>query len=93
MRRYSTAIGIVTPSNAVANVCGLLVLLVSVLCGGFLLNKQEPEAAAGGGGSFVVRSPTHPHRGLAAAAAASVSKAPLTTNVRPYYVAHVCYRS
>ena len=58
------AIGIVTPSNAVANVCGLLVLLVSVLCGGFLLNKQEPEAAAGGGGSFVARRSTSSHRGI-----------------------------
>ena len=40
------AIGIVTPSNAVANVCGLLVLLVSVLCGGFLLNRQGDTATS-----------------------------------------------
>ena len=40
------AIGIVTPSNAVANVCGLLVLLVSVLSGGFLLNRQGDTATS-----------------------------------------------
>ena len=34
------AIGIVSPTNAVANACGLLALLTSVLCGGFLLNAQ-----------------------------------------------------
>jgi ATP-binding cassette subfamily G (WHITE) protein 2 len=34
------AIGIVAPSNATANACGLLFLLVNVLCGGFFLNEQ-----------------------------------------------------
>jgi ATP-binding cassette subfamily G (WHITE) protein 2 len=34
------AIGIVAPSNATANACGLLCLLVNVLCGGFFLNEQ-----------------------------------------------------
>eukprot|EP00223_Ostreococcus_mediterraneus_P005998 CAMPEP_0179689398 /NCGR_PEP_ID=MMETSP0936-20121108/3175_1 /TAXON_ID=548131 ORGANISM="Ostreococcus mediterraneus, Strain clade-D-RCC2573" /NCGR_SAMPLE_ID=MMETSP0936 /ASSEMBLY_ACC=CAM_ASM_000574 /LENGTH=1734 /DNA_ID=CAMNT_0021562003 /DNA_START=11 /DNA_END=5218 /DNA_ORIENTATION=- len=43
-------VGIISPSNASANVIGLLVLLVSILCGGFLLNKQDPHS----GGSVAV---------------------------------------
>jgi hypothetical protein len=40
------AIGIVTPSNAVANVCGLMAILLSVLSGGFLLNKQNVSGSS-----------------------------------------------
>ena len=43
-------VGIVSPSNASANVIGLLALLISILCGGFLLNKQDPHS----GGSVAV---------------------------------------
>jgi ATP-binding cassette subfamily G (WHITE) protein 2 len=43
-------VGIASPSNASANVIGLLVLLTSILCGGFLLNKQDPHS----GGSVAV---------------------------------------
>jgi len=43
-------VGIVSPNNASANVIGLLVLLISILCGGFLLNKQDPHS----GGSVAV---------------------------------------
>ena len=43
-------VGIISPSNASANVIGLLALLVSILCGGFLLNKQDPHS----GGSVAV---------------------------------------
>ena len=40
-------VGIVTPSNAVANLCGLGALLLSVLGGGFLLNEQGGEHGGG----------------------------------------------
>ena len=40
-------IGLVTPSNATANACGLLVLLLNLLCGGFFLNEQHSTARAG----------------------------------------------
>jgi ATP-binding cassette subfamily G (WHITE) protein 2 len=40
-------VGIVTPSNAVANLCGLGALLLSVLGGGFLLNEQGGEQGEG----------------------------------------------
>ena len=43
-------VGIVSPSNASANVVGLLALLMSILCGGFLLNKEDPHS----GGSVAV---------------------------------------
>jgi hypothetical protein len=36
-------IGMITPSNATANACGLLVLLVNLLCGGFFLNEQKTQ--------------------------------------------------
>ena len=32
-------IGLVTPSNATANACGLLVLLLNLLCGGFFFRR------------------------------------------------------
>ena len=34
------------PSNATANACGLLVLLVNLLCGGFFLNEQRDASGA-----------------------------------------------
>ena len=40
------SVGIVTPSNATANACGLLVLLVNLLCGGFFLNEQRDASGA-----------------------------------------------
>jgi len=43
-------VGIASPSNASANVVGLLALLMSILCGGFLLNKEDPHS----GGSVAV---------------------------------------
>ena len=42
------AIGIVAPSNATANACGLLALLVNVLCGGFFLNEQRDVSSEDG---------------------------------------------
>ena len=40
------SVGIVAPSNATANACGLLVLLVNLLCGGFFLNEQRDAGGA-----------------------------------------------
>jgi len=40
------SVGIVAPSNATANACGLLVLLVNLLCGGFFLNEQRDASGA-----------------------------------------------
>jgi len=44
-----TCVSIVTPSNASANVVGMLLLLVNVVCGGFLLNEEQPRAKAADG--------------------------------------------
>ena len=41
-----TCVSIATPSNASANVVGMLLLLVNVVCGGFLLNEEQPRAKA-----------------------------------------------
>ena len=39
-----TCVSIATPSNASANVVGMLLLLVNVVCGGFLLNEEQPKS-------------------------------------------------
>jgi len=44
-----TCVSIATPSNASANVVGMLLLLVNVVCGGFLLNEEQPRAKAADG--------------------------------------------
>ena len=45
-----TCVSIVTPSNASANVVGMLLLLVNVVCGGFLLNQEQPRSKASSDG-------------------------------------------
>jgi ATP-binding cassette subfamily G (WHITE) protein 2 len=53
------AIGIVTPSNAVANVCGLMAILSSVLSGGFLLNKQNVSGSSVSSSSSAAAAASH----------------------------------